>query len=537
MKKAFGKYTHDLQRLAVFLLALLLLPAAALAAPDKPTVSLSHSGDGDRMVLECTARMDAPEGEARVDMTLTVQADTALTLDPSSVQAIYQTEDGETKTLDRENWAADIEGGMLVVSLVADTDMGGQLLCRISASGAEGRNDLTNTAQLEVIYQDLETGEETTLKATGRDAVQPPSRPETKPATSYSLTLDLAGGSLTGKGSTFVWQEDMATGQTVNLADLPQPARDGYFFDGWTLGSGSGAKVGGGVLTVGSGDVTLKAVWTSKADKLTLDRNGGSGRQLTLDGITGEDVTLPDPKNVLYSKSGFKLGGWSTTPDGQNGTIYYGGESYTLTREDDVLYAWWAPQYTLSYDGNGGTGQMPRRVFSASEDAVISECAFTRPGYEFAGWCLSADGRGKIYQSGDTLTLTGDATLYAQWEQTYVAPEEESSGHLPLILGILGAVVAVGCIFGIIYLVRRRSEEEPYDDGPYDDGPYDDGGYDDYDTREDRFATRERYDDRYDRDRYDRRNDRYDDRRYDDRGYQDRRSRDRRRYDDDYRGR
>lgn len=522
MKKAFGKHTQSLPRLAFFLLALLFLPVMSFAAPDRPTVTISHSGDGDRVVLECTVGADAPDAEARVDMTLTLRADRSLSLDPGSVQAIYQTEDGETKNLDAEFWETDTDNGVLVVSLTVDTDMGGQILCRISAGGAESRSALTNTVQADVTYMDLETGEVSALSASGKDTIQPPAKPA-----GYSLVLDLAGGSLTGKSSAFIWQEDMSAGQLVNLGDLPKPERDGYFFDGWSLGSGDGAKVDGGILTVGSGDVTLQAVWTSKEDKLTLDRNGGSGREIVLDGITGEDVTLPDPANVLYSKAGYKLGGWSTTPDGEGGTIYHGGDTYTLTREDDVLYAWWAPQFTLSYDPNGGEGQMPRRVFSASEEAVISDNAFTRKGYDFAGWCLSADGRGKIYQSGDSLTLSEDTTLYAQWEKPYAAPTEEGGSHLALILGILGAVVAAGCIFGIIYLVRSR-KEEPYDDGSYDDGPYDE----DYDPEEDRFATRERYDDRYDR-----RGGRYDDRWHDGRDHDDPRSRDRRRYDDDYRDR
>lgn len=507
MKRLLGKNRKNPLRLAVLCLALLVLPVMAYAVPDQPTVSVSHSGDGDRVILECAAKMDAPDGEGRVDMTLTLQADKALKLDPSSVQALYQTEDGETKTLDSEYWETDPNRGVLMLFMLVDTDMGGQLLCRVTASGAQSQSDKTCTAQLDATYYDLETGEATELSASGKDTIQ-----GVKPA-AYSLTLDLAGGSLSGKGSTFVWQEDMSSGQMVNLADLPQPSRDGYFFDGWSLASGDGARTDNGVLTVGSGDVTLTAVWTSKADKLTLDRNGGSGREVTIDGVTGEEVTLPDPADVLYSKAGFKLGGWSTTPGGEDGTIYHGGDTYTLTRDDDVLYAWWAPQYTLTYDANGGEGQMPRRVFSASEEAVISDNAFTRKGYDFAGWCFSADGRGKIYQSGDTITLTEDATLYAQWEKTYEAPAAEGNSHLALILGILGAVVAAGCVFGIVYWVRSRKEEEPYDDGPYDDG-YDDRG-------EDRFATRERYDDRYDR-----RNDRYDDRR----------SRDRR-SDDDYRGR
>lgn len=543
MKKAFGKQITP--RLAVFLLALLLLAPQALAAPAQPTVELTHSGSGDQVVLECTAKMDAPdsEGDSRVEMTLSIQAAPGLTIDPASVQAIYQTEDGETLALDKDHWTADRDSGLLVAALEVDTDMAGQLLCRVSGQMASGsRNTMTNTARLEVTYQDLETGVNTPMSANAKDAIQqaPPKK------TGYTLTLDLNGGSLTGKNSTFVWQEDLSDGQQVNLSSLPQPARSGFFFDGWTVASGAGAKVSGDILTIGSGDVTLRAVWTSRADKLTLDLNGGSGRLVTIDGITGEDVTLPDPADVLYSRAGYKLAGWCETSDGQ-GKIYRGGETYTLTREEDVLYAWWAPQYTLSYDGNGGTGQMPRRVFSASDEAVISENVFKRTGYEFIGWSLSADGRGPLYQSGDTLTLTEDTTLYAQWEMINEPVPEKDGGHTPLLLGILAALVAVGAVCGFL-LWKRRRDEDPYDDEPYDDEPYDDG-YDGYDDRYDRYDDRPaRRDDRYDRNdrrdryddrrRYEDRRDRYDDR-YDTRERYDQRQeprdrRDHRRYDDDY---
>ena len=97
---------------------------------------------------------------------------------------IYQTEDGESKTLDSEYWETDPGRGVLMLSMLVDTDMGGQLLCRVTASGAQSQSDKTSTARMDVTYYDLETGEVTDLSASGKDTIQ-----AVKPA-AYSLTLD-----------------------------------------------------------------------------------------------------------------------------------------------------------------------------------------------------------------------------------------------------------------------------------------------------------------------------------------------------------
>ncbi len=511
MKITIGNRRHAFQCLAVFLLALLILAPQSMAAPAQPSVELTHSGEGDQVLLACTGKVSPPDGDSdyQVAMTLSIQAASGITIDPGSVQAIYQAEDGETTVLDGDNWTADQNSGLLVAALEVDTDMGGQLQCRVSGKiSSDVQGDLSNTARLDVEYRDQSSGGVTSLSASGKDEIKKAVTPEPTPS-AYSLTLDLAGGSLSGKSKAIVWSDDLSEGQRVNLSDLPNPSRNGYFFGGWKLASGTGAKLDSGALVVGKGDVVLRAAWTSKADKLTLDLNGGSGKQVTVDGYTGEDVTVPMPADVLYSRDGYKLAGWSTTPDGQGGKTYTGGESYTLTKEDDVLYAWWAPQYTLTYDANGGTGQMPRRIFSASDPAVISENAFVRTGYDFTGWCISADGRGTLYKSGDTLTLTENTTLYAQWEKIYEAPAEEAdnNSHMPLLLGILAALIVVGGVCGFLAWKRRRDDEGPYDDD------YDDREPDDFDDREEEYDRRGYRDE----DRRDRQNDSRYDARYDDR--------------------
>ncbi|MCC8123252.1 MAG: InlB B-repeat-containing protein, partial [Oscillospiraceae bacterium] len=40
-----------------------------------------------------------------------------------------------------------------------------------------------------------------------------------------------------------------------------------------------------------------------------------------------------------------------------------------------------------------------------------------RPGFTFTGWNTAPDGSGTAYQPGDTILITGDVVLYAQWTQ------------------------------------------------------------------------------------------------------------------------
>ena len=55
-------------------LALVMLLTCVQAAPSQPSVTLTHSGDGDRLVMECTAKVAPPEEDSvyRVGMTLTM---------------------------------------------------------------------------------------------------------------------------------------------------------------------------------------------------------------------------------------------------------------------------------------------------------------------------------------------------------------------------------------------------------------------------------------------------------------------------------
>ncbi len=75
-------------------------------------------------------------------------------------------------------------------------------------------------------------------------------------------------------------------------------------------------------------------------------------------------------------------------------------------------------KYVLSFDANGGEGEMENQVADEGAEITLAENAFTRDGYDFDGWNTSADGKGSDYADKATLTLAENMTLYAQWKKS-----------------------------------------------------------------------------------------------------------------------
>lgn len=75
-----------------------------------------------------------------------------------------------------------------------------------------------------------------------------------------------------------------------------------------------------------------------------------------------------------------------------------------------------ASVYRLQYNLNGGDGDETayEDAFSHEKESVKLAAAPTREGYEFAGW-LSL--KGKLYNAGSELVLTGDEVFTAQWKK------------------------------------------------------------------------------------------------------------------------
>lgn len=83
------------------------------------------------------------------------------------------------------------------------------------------------------------------------------------------------------------------------------------------------------------------------------------------------------------------------------------------------------PQYTITYDANGGT-LAPNTVCSCNSckgnhksydyDCTLSSATPTRSGYTFLRWNTQPDGSGTNYAKGATYTTNANLQLYAIWQ-------------------------------------------------------------------------------------------------------------------------
>ena len=70
---------------------------------------------------------------------------------------------------------------------------------------------------------------------------------------------------------------------------------------------------------------------------------------------------------------------------------------------------------TVTFEPNGGVGATMTQVFLNGKPVTLRANTFTRDGYIFSGWRTEKNG-GTSYKDGDTVTLSENTTLYAQWE-------------------------------------------------------------------------------------------------------------------------
>lgn len=172
-----------------------------------------------------------------------------------------------------------------------------------------------------------------------------------------------------------------------------------------TTATGNDLKIGGtGVTNVAAEKITDS---TTTMPKSVLDDNNCWMLQITPDNAdtvyharayvtVGSETTYGDVKDVKLSdlNSGVSLianlGGFNP------------GE---LT--EGML--------TITYDANGGIGATMTQVFLNGKPVTLRANTFTRDGYIFSGWRTEKNG-GTSYKDGDTVTLSKNTTLYAQWE-------------------------------------------------------------------------------------------------------------------------
>ncbi len=116
-----------------------------------------------------------------------------------------------------------------------------------------------------------------------------------------------------------------------------------------------------------------------------------------------------------FAKKGWVFRSWNTKNDGSG--VSYADQDLIRLAKDITLYAQWTyNQVTVTFNANGGTGDMPAQKVNKKESTPLNANTFTRDnGFVFTGWNTKADGTGESYADKTNVTLTADLTLYAQW--------------------------------------------------------------------------------------------------------------------------
>ena len=177
------------------------------------------------------------------------------------------------------------------------------------------------------------------------------------------------------------------------------------------------------------------ATFTVKTYTVTFETEYGTA-PAKIEGLKKGDRLTEEQLKALEDVTGYKFDGW-----------FSGETQFTTETEitsDITLTAKWTKTYTLTFDANGGTGEMNQQTAESGTEIELPESTFTRDGYIFAGWATSADGD-VSYSDKAKITVSGNITLYAKWGMTAanaaaaIADLTEEGSHTVTVAGEIGS--------------------------------------------------------------------------------------------------
>ncbi|MGN1478335.1 MAG: InlB B-repeat-containing protein [Acutalibacteraceae bacterium] len=208
----------------------------------------------------------------------------------------------------------------------------------------------------------------------------------------------------------YTWYYWNSTAQKLKFDEEVDFSKSGTYYFAVVRCDNGESRTGPYTFSVGNNPVTSYTV--------TYNANGGSVSPSSASVTAGSSVKLPTPTksyNITYNANGgsgapssqsaaLTCKGWSTSSPATSAS-YSCGASYTPSA-DTTLYAVW----------------------SSSTSLTLSSTKPTRSGYTFLGWSTSSSASSASFQTGATVTLSGNVTLYAVWQK--------NSQTVPVVKGL-----------------------------------------------------------------------------------------------------
>ena len=185
---------------------------------------------------------------------------------------------------------------------------------------------------------------------------------------------------------------------------------------------------------------SLVASYKADPVRIEIDANGGKGGSVSQTVHKGTNVILEAP-----AKEGYLFKGWKDEKGNSYPAEADGKVKITVNKDMKLKAVWEVKSFTVTYvllDGK-------TRTETAAYGKNVTLVEEPRTGYTFVGW---KDGE-KVYHAGETITVTGNVTLTAEWKKLPSAENLPKTGdESPVLLwGAALAVSAAAC-----FMLRRR---------------------------------------------------------------------------------
>lgn len=189
-----------------------------------------------------------------------------------------------------------------------------------------------------------------------------------------------------------------------------------------------------------TGKQSLVASYEADPVRIEIDANGGVGGSSSQTVQKGKTVTLEAPTKEGHLFTGWKDEKGNSYPAGADGKV-----NITVNEDMKLTAVWEARTFTVTYvllDGKTRT-----ETAAYGQNVTLGE--EPRTGYTFVGW---KDGE-KMYHAGETITVTEDMTLTAEWEKLPSAENLPKTGDESPVL-LWSAVLVVSAAAG--FMLKRK---------------------------------------------------------------------------------
>lgn len=215
----------------------------------------------------------------------------------------------------------------------------------------------------------------------------------------FNKNADDAAGSMSEQPFTY----DVAQNLSANGF-----SRAGYVFSGWTNATGTVYADQASVKNLASengAEIKLFAKWTQLWTIIFQDASQFGFRGFSTNTYeNGQSISVPSNP----SHDGYTFSGWTPSV------------SSTATADATYTASYSANHYFVAFHSNDGDDVVRNQEFEYGKQGTLAlqSSLFSRTGYDFAGWALSAGSGAKAYDDGAAvmnLATAGTFDLYALW--------------------------------------------------------------------------------------------------------------------------